>query len=144
MWANDQYKAWRYRGNIEEIVLTGADDVKVDHRVAVAQEYLQHFATLLREKNISFTLVVVPVAAQIARVYPTNKYQSVLNRFSKKWNIDYVDLLPALRKYYRTERRIPVIPFDGHYDRDGHQIMAANVGEHVRGLAPTCDRAMPQ
>ena len=42
--------------------------------------------------------------------------------------------LPALAPLYTADGRLPIVPFDGHYDAAANRAMGAYIAEHLLAL----------
>jgi hypothetical protein len=49
--------------------------------------------------------------------------------------IDYLDLLPALRSFVDTSERSIYLPIDGHWNADGHKVAAEQIGPWLSDIA---------
>jgi lysophospholipase L1-like esterase len=140
LWLNDRYKAWRFQGNMEQLILEGALNRDLQEKYSSVERDLDRAIMLSKQHGFTFTLVVMPFFGQLGHDYPEERYQSWLKRFAESRGIDFLDLLPGLRGWYQTSHRLPIIPFDGHYDADGHHAMGMQAAEYLRGRG-ICARA---
>ena len=70
---------------------------------------------------------------QINHPFKNEIYQSILQDYLGSKNVEFIDLLPSFQKDYQQYNRVPIIPFDGHYDAHGNEIMAATIAkDHLR------------
>jgi hypothetical protein len=119
------------RDNFENRLLQG--EMKDDDRsLQFVRSSLSDFIRLSKKYHFTFTLAAIPVAAQASNDYPKEQYQSTLKQFAQQTSLDFIDLLPTLRDYYKRSGKFPVIPFDGHYNENGTEIFGRAVVNHLR------------
>ncbi len=136
MWAYDVIKAVVYRNHSENRILQGAHIPEIDKNMSKTLDHLNEFSRLANGYDFRLTIVVIPNAAQIGRDYPAEKYRSIIGKYAWKLNIGFLDLLPAFREDYKGNGRLPLIPYDGHYDAHGNRVMAEAVVKYIQGLRP--------
>ncbi len=139
MWAHDIYTGIVSSDNLENRLLAGIVDDGTRNAKRFVYESLGELVRLSREYEFSVTLAVVPVAAQVERDFPDENYQSTLKQFASQYSIDFVDMLPMLRNDYERSGTLPVIPFDGHYNREGQKALGIGMLEHLHSLAVGCE-----
>lgn len=139
MWSYDRYQMLRDRGNVEEVILRGVLDEDLRSRFSRVEQYLSRMISLSKKHQFDFTLAVIPVSSQLVVNYPEEHYQSWLKRLAETRSVGFLDLSRGLQDFYRTSQRLPIIPYDGHYDSDGHRAMATQVVDSLRKTA-TCRR----
>src|SRR5712691_1323979 len=125
-WAHDAWWAWTERDNFEDAALRGQlDQARIDD----VRAYLVRFVALADELDARFTVVTVPHAAQIRREVPQNRYQRTIADMAGRLRVEVIDPLPVFRRDYAEHERLPVIPFDGHYDATGQRLLATGILE---------------
>ncbi|MDH3980386.1 MAG: hypothetical protein OEU91_07750 [Gammaproteobacteria bacterium] len=134
----DIYNGWASKDNSMNKILDGRTDDALQGKFDVTNGLLEEFRSLSDLHGFRLTLAVVPVAAQINNEYQKQLYQTTLESYANKVHLDYLDLLPAFRKYYEQHNHLPVIAFDGHYDADGHRVMADSVFNHLKEITEDC------
>jgi lysophospholipase L1-like esterase len=139
MWIYDIYKGRDSKDNAINKLLSGQVDTALQGEIETTIELLDEFRSLSQLYGFRLTLAVIPVAAQINNDYQNQRYQTTLKKYSDEVHLDYLDLLPAFRKYYEQNNHMPVIAFDGHYDADGHTIMANSVFKHLNKITENCN-----
>mgnify|MGYP001817922880 FL=1 len=112
------------------VLLGDLDDQKQENIKSTIDD-LDATRLLTEENGVRFTLVAVPVSAQVTTTFPGQKYQSTLEQYADAAGMDYIDLLPDLRSHHEKHRESLVIPFDGHYNKPGHRVMAISVFSHM-------------
>ena len=138
MSAYDIYMGISNSNNLENKILIGLESNETKDAAQFVENSLGEFARLANKYNFTATLAVIPVAAQLVNDYPNQKYQAFLKRYAIQYSLDFVDLLPMLRKYYEQSGKIPVIPYDGHYDSEGHEVMGEGMVEYFREIGINC------
>jgi hypothetical protein len=126
-------QSWRSRNELRGKLLRGANDQEVATRLEYVENQLDRFTNLAHEHGFSLSLGVIPLPSQLARDYPAELYQSELQRMAASLKIQFVDLLPPLRLLYQEMGRLPVAPFDDHYDAKAHKAMAMHLVDLFRG-----------
>ncbi|MGR9053551.1 MAG: SGNH/GDSL hydrolase family protein [Gammaproteobacteria bacterium] len=143
MWAHDTVGSLGSNTNrpenVEFKLLEGINDDDVRLKISIVENYLGALRKLSDLHGFTFTLVVIPDVRQLFKEYPSNLYQNVLIDYAKTEAIDYLDLLPFLKKEYEESNRLPVIPFDGHYNAEGHYVIANAVFKHLNNLPSQCN-----
>ena len=127
MLIHDLYRSIFAPESVQQQILTGRRTEEIDRLVAVTKKSLDEIQALSSAQGIRLTVVAVPHRSQVKRSYENEMYQSVLRAHSNEKGIEFFDLLPALRSDYRRNQRVPVLPFDGHYDAHGNEVMASAI-----------------
>jgi lysophospholipase L1-like esterase len=138
MWIYDIYKGWDSKDNAINKILLGQVDNTLQSEIETTIELLNEFRGLSQAHGFRLTLAVIPVAAQINNDYQNQRYQTTLKKYSDEVHLDYLDLLPAFRKHQEQGNPLPVIAFDGHYDAEGHRVMANSVFKHLKEIPGNC------
>ena len=138
MWTYDLARGYLHRDNPEQKILTGDTAERFDQQLAAVKSVLAEFKELTRDRGIAFTVIVIPVSAQIFRAFPNERYQSELSRFAHSQDLDYIDVLPPLTKAYRRTGHVPTIPYDGHYDAAGHEAIGLFVANNLKSTVNVC------
>ena len=138
MWIYDIYKGRDSKDNAINKLLSGQIDDALQDKIETTIELLDEFRSLSQLHGFRLTLAVIPVATQINNDYKNQLYQTTLKSYAEEAQLDYLDLLPAFRKYYEQNNHLPVIAFDGHYDADGHTVMANSVFKHLNKITENC------
>jgi lysophospholipase L1-like esterase len=138
MWIYDIYKGWDSKDNAINKLLGGQVDDALQGEIETTIELLNEFRSLSQLHGFRLTLAVIPVAVQINNDYQNQLYQTTLKSYAEEARLDYLDLLPPFRKYYEQNNHLPVITFDGHYDADGHTVMANSVFRHLNKTTENC------
>lgn len=114
MYFYDRINAWRARDDYRAKLLNGICDKKIKTMIDQVGEYIRKFKQIVSTNQMQGLIVVIPVANQISKDFPNEIYQSTIQSLAKKYELEYLDLLPALKEEYYLVNRLPIIPFDGH------------------------------
>ncbi len=135
MWIHDLYRSWTNKSNYINKILVGELDDDMRKNVEQTIKSLEEIRLLLEQQGIRFTLAVIPLAAQITKIHPDQRYQPILKEYALKSEVDFVDLLQDLRSYYGKHQDSLIIPFDGHYNAQGHKVMAGTIFNHLNAFS---------
>jgi lysophospholipase L1-like esterase len=138
MWVYDIYQGLDSKDNAINKLLSGQVDDALQGEIETTIELLDEFRSLSQLHGFRLTLAVIPVAAQINNEYQEQLYQTTLESYADEVHLDYLDLLPAFREYHEQYNHLPVIAFDGHYDADGHRVMANSVFNYLQEIPGNC------
>ncbi|MBF0609963.1 MAG: hypothetical protein G8345_06970 [Magnetococcales bacterium] len=131
MWGHDMVELYRSRDHLENRILQGVKDEEV---VAIRQKVGGHLQELARWSDaygLPVTVIPVPAAPQLVRDFPNELYQSFFREWAERLNWHYADPLPVMRQQSKQLGRLPVLPYDGHYDAHGQKALAVAVAEHL-------------
>lgn len=129
MLIHDLYRNFISGESIEQQILAGRRTEEIEQLIVDAKDYLDKFQALASSRDFLLTVVAIPVSSQINRSYENEMYQSILRSHLSERNIDFLDLLPSFQRDYRQNKRVPVLPFDGHYDIHGNEVMATTIAK---------------
>jgi lysophospholipase L1-like esterase len=132
------YTSWADRDGTEKKLLNGEKEVSLDRKISEIGGYIHEFGELAETHWFSFVLVAIPAAVQIGGCYPRARYQSELERFADHDKTPFLDLLPSFDRDYQITGSRHQIPFDGHYDGRGNELMADTVGEYLTNNGSGC------
>ena len=135
MWIHDLYRSWENKSNYINKLLIGESDDDMRNNVEQTIKSLDEIRLLLEKRGIRFTLAVIPLSTQVTKIYPDQRYQPILKEYALKSEVDFVDLLQDLRAYYGQHQGSLVIPFDGHYNAQGHKVMADTIFNHLNSFS---------
>ncbi|ABK43597.1 lipolytic enzyme, G-D-S-L family [Magnetococcus marinus MC-1] len=139
MWLHDLWRGLTVDPNhFEQKILRGATDKESEQRRAMVVSYLVQFKQLAQQQGFRFTLVIIPAAVQITHTFTPATYQAFLKAQAQRLGIAVVDLLPAFQADYQQRGQRPILPFDGHYNVRGQQLMAQQVMAYLQEQAPPC------
>jgi len=125
--------------NVEFKLLNGINDDDIQLRIRFVKQNLENLKRLSEINGFSLTLVLIPAASQLLNKYPKNLYQNILKQYATEKNIDLLDLRPFLQHSYEEKMRLPIIPFDGHYNAEGHSVISSAIAKHLSDLPSHCE-----
>ena len=131
------YRYFKDKNTLIETLYEEVDNALQDD-IETTLELLDEFRGLSQAHGFRLTLAIIPVAAQINNDYQNQQYQTTLKKYSDEVHLDYLDLLPAFRKHQEQGNPLPVIAFDGHYDAEGHRVMADSVFNFLQEIPGNC------
>ena len=127
MLVHDRYRNVTSRDSIAQQILAGRRSKEIDRLLDNAKDLLDKFRTLASSQGFRLTVVAIPFSGQINHSYENEMYQSVLRAYLSESDIEFQDLLPSFQMFYQENGRIPLLPFDGHYDTHGNEVMATAI-----------------
>lgn len=116
-WVHRVYKEWRGRQDLASSLLRGETTISIFH----VERQLRRFQRLGKKYDFHVSLAVFPSPRQLVRDYPTEHYQSAIEKVAVSLGIPFFDLQPPLQKLYLERGRLPVAAFDDHYDAAAHR-----------------------
>ena len=134
MWIYDTYNSWTNRSNYINKMLLGELDDDIRNNIENTIKYLEEIRLLSEGHGVRLTLAVIPLAAQVSKKFPNQIYQATLKQYAVNSGLDFVDLLPDLRSHHKQYQDSLVIPFDGHYNDQGHRVMANSIFDYLDTL----------
>lgn len=132
------YIGFEARNQMEFRLLRGEHDPGLDAKVEEIAGYMHEFHELSKANEFAFRLIATPVAEQINHQYPHARYQSELKKMADRDGIPFLDMLPAFDADYLLTGSRHQIPFDGHPDARGNEIMAQAVADDLTSRGPGC------
>ena len=81
-------------------------------------------------------VAIVPDANELLGPHPAVDISAQAAERARAVGLPVVTLIDALEPAYREERRLPVVPYDGHYDGEGNRRMAGFLADELLGLVP--------
>jgi hypothetical protein len=123
-WLHSLYKTWDTGSTLRAKLLRGTNDNETQEQLRDVEQQLDRFKALSAEHSFRIALAVIPFVEQLSRDYPNERYQSTFQYIADVRDIPFVDLLLPLRRLYLEKSRLPVAPFDNHYDAAAHEAIA--------------------
>ncbi|MCX7110982.1 MAG: hypothetical protein NTX45_12840 [Proteobacteria bacterium] len=139
MEVHDIYSATTNKEGIENQILQGVMSDKVENGIHHVKDSLDELIRLSKEYNFRVTLALIPASVQAMNEYPNQLYQSTLKQYAQQHSLDIIDLLPILSGYYKQNGYLPLIPYDGHYNREGHKAFGEAMVGHLHDLNINCN-----
>jgi lysophospholipase L1-like esterase len=110
-------------GKINKIIKKGWNDI---------DKQLCRFVRFVNNRKIKILLVILPMPQQLEKFFPNIKYQLMIRKYCKKYDIHCLDLLPVFRNYYTTHTSL-FISYDGdHPNERGHAIIARELYKEIK------------
>jgi hypothetical protein len=81
-------------------------------------------------------VVVFPDSQRILGGEATRDYEERAAAAARAAGLVVIEVLPALVPLHARGGRLPVLPFDGHYDAEANRAMGAFLAEHLLALGP--------
>lgn len=134
MTVHDVLMARRARDGYEMRLVAGIVDDDIRHRIARFERELGRFLRSLAEARASGVVVVIPAPEQVRSPALPPRYQELVAAAASRVGVPVIDLLPAFRA--RFADRVPVLPYDPHYDPAGHALIAETLAERLPVLVP--------
>lgn len=130
----DKIKILRYKNviNCETKLLLGDLDEGLKKEILNSEDVIREFAQLMKQYIFEGIIAIIPPIIQIKEDFYNEKYQSIVKQWGKKYNIKTIDLLPGFKKYYKKYKKVPIVPYDGHYNSTGHRIIAEETFEFLK------------
>ena len=79
-------------------------------------------------------VVVFPDSQRLLGGEATRSYEDRTAAIAREQGLTVIELLAALQPLYAASGRVPVIPFDGHYDAQANRAMGAYLAERLLTL----------
>jgi lysophospholipase L1-like esterase len=79
-------------------------------------------------------VVVFPDSQRLLGGEATRSYEERTAAIAREQGLAVIELLPALQPIHDAHARLPVLPFDGHYDAEANRAMGAYLAERLLAL----------
>ena len=110
------------------------DAAQVSAAMTNLDGYLAEFQRLSVENHFSFFMTIVPDAASILGPHHTEAISEQARRVASRRSVPVIEVLDTLKKYYQAEKRLPIVPYDGHYNGAANGLIAERT---AAAIAPT-------
>lgn len=124
-WVSPQNSPW------EERILTGDPDPRVEAGWTQVTHSLAEMKRVSEERGIGFWVAVLPRRDQVSGKQPGREYQRRLKAITADLGVPIIDILPALREAWATERDALFIPWDGHNSALANTVIARLVADSL-------------
>ncbi|VAX27583.1 hypothetical protein MNBD_NITROSPIRAE02-1287 [hydrothermal vent metagenome] len=100
---------------------------------------LENIRRLLSENNIQLVIVTIPYEEQVyaaslkGKNYDVTLPQRYVQEYAEAHSIPYLDLLPVLRSYVRSEKKPVYVHNDIHFNNEGHYIVGKSIADFFKG-----------
>ena len=103
----------------------------VDHGLKLADSHLKGFAAMGRKHGFTPMVAIIPDANTITGEHQSTAYADRVADMAKGHGLRVIRLSDALRDVHQSTGRLPVVPFDGHYDASANAAMARTVADSI-------------
>ena len=98
------------------------------------ERLLEHFRELCTPLAATPLVALIPDRHRLEGHDETRPFEERCAALADERGIAALQLLPALGPLYRERGRLPVVPYDGHYDADANRAMGERLAERVLEL----------
>lgn len=106
----------------------------VEAGFATFEGLLERFSAEAARLRALPVVVVFPDAHRLVGAGDTAPLEERAVDLARAHGLDVVELLPALAPLAASAQRLPILPFDGHYDAAANRAMAASLAERLLAL----------
>ncbi len=99
-----------------------------------SERHLERLRAVCARLDAQPILVLIPDAHRIEGGSATRAFEEGILELARAQALPAIELLPALEASYARTLRLPVLPFDGHYDAEGNRVMAEYLAERLLAL----------
>ena len=128
MWLHDVY-----RGLSQPKV----DTAGMDAGVKRFQSHLGEFRALAAQQNASLLVAIVPDPTSLRGEHMSDVYRAKIAAICTEQRVPVIDLLHSAKEADAGGYRLPVVPFDGHFNADANAAMGKATAkfllEHLQG-----------
>jgi len=103
----------------------------IEHGFARLDGYFARYAQLARERGFRALVAIVPDINSLRAPNGTMELDARAIELARKHGLECIELRGALAPLVRPGARLPVVPYDGHYDAAGNAAMAALLAEEL-------------
>lgn len=107
-----------------------------DKGLARLERYLLRYRELCAAIGARPVFAVIPDAKVLVGERFTHDISGRAAELARRASLPVVELLPPLETLFERTGRLPVLPFDGHYDSTGNEAMGAHLARQLLALEP--------
>jgi hypothetical protein len=96
--------------------------------------HLEHFRAQCERLGATPVFVLVPDCHQLEGPGQTREFAERAAALVRERGMTLIELLPAIEPLYARERRLPILPFDGHYAAEANRAFGEFLAERVLAL----------
>jgi len=126
------YKNWTQRSSLASKVLRGERDAGVEQWLNFVTHQVEAFVALAETHGFSLSFALFPFPSQVSDEQSTRWYQSKLHEMVTTRGIRLFDLQEPLRNLYKQTGRLPIAPFDAHYNAAAHEAIGLFLVDGLR------------
>ncbi|WP_447968757.1 hypothetical protein [Nitrospira sp. M1] len=133
-WLHSHYKNWIQQQSVAAKVMRGEKDAQVEQWLGFVSQQVEAFAAMAKKSRftLSFALLPFPSPSQVSDERQTRLYQSQLQDMVTSRGLTFLDVRKPLRKLYEQTGRLPVAPFDAHYNAAAHEAIGRYLIDALR------------
>ncbi len=102
---------------------------KIETGIEAQRAYLERMRFLCAELGADLELVLMPDAPAVEGRTVGSGITDAFARLASELGFEPIDLFPALVDAAERLGRIPVLPYDGHYDAEGNRVLADAISD---------------
>ncbi len=104
----------------------------VEQGLKSADQHLAKLARMGAKHGFQPYVAIIPDANTITGEHESTAYADKVESLAKAHGLPVIRLRDTLRDLHNKTDRLPVVPFDGHYDGSANKAMAQSVAESIR------------
>ncbi|GJL54350.1 MAG: hypothetical protein NPIRA02_14820 [Nitrospirales bacterium] len=131
-WLHSLHKHWTQRQGLTAKVMRGEKDAKTEKWVRFVARQVEAFASMAKTYRFSLSFALLPFPSDVSGEQHTRRYRTQLQDIVTSRGFRFFDLQEPLRALYEQAGRLPVAPFDGHYNAAAHEAIALFLLESLR------------
>lgn len=94
--------------------------------------YLAEFNTLAEQWKFRFFVAVIPDPTLLVTQHPSEVITARVKQVASRRGVQVIDVLAPLQGlYFRSNRRLPVIRYDGHFNGVANRVIAETVSQAI-------------
>jgi hypothetical protein len=119
----DQWQVWRAKSPRTEDVNIYIDKLSL---------YINEFERVCHALQCRFEFAIIPDASALSGEHASDPIVSLVEDLAESKGLRVIDLKAPLRALYVKRGRLPILPFDGHYDGVANATIARGVAAELR------------
>jgi hypothetical protein len=118
--------------SIEEAVLSGQGDSRVERGWRQVEHSLTEMKALCDARGVGFLVSILPRRDQVSGHHQGRAYNERVKKIAQSHGIAVIDVLPSLSAEYRVHGDKLFIPWDGHNAAAANQVISARIAEVLK------------
>jgi hypothetical protein len=123
MLAYDEWKSWRSKP---------LSRLAIDVYLEKISKYLDEFGEVCHAFRCRFEFAIIPDASALSGEHASDSMVTRVEELAESKGMRVIDLKVPLRTLYAKRGRLPVVPFDGHYNGEANAAIACEVAKVLR------------